>query len=90
MNKVTDVSIETIQGPSGVRIATALIETLGRTSGAEVTETSIEYATRILEPSVNSACYYFGVKSFSARELFEQEGASSLMELVNREKQQNG
>lgn len=87
MNKVTDVSIETIQRPSGGQIATSLIETLGHTSGAEVTETSIEYATRTLEPSLVSACHYFGVKSFSARELFEQEGVSSLMELVNREKQ---
>ncbi|MBE8574212.1 hypothetical protein [Vibrio sp. OPT18] len=85
MNKVTDVSIETIQRPCGGRIATALIETLGRTSGAEVTETSIEYATRILEPSVNSACYYFGVKSFSVRDLFDQEGCDSFMTLINRE-----
>lgn len=55
--------------------------------GTRVTETNIEYITRTLEPSLVIACHYFGVKSFSAKDLFEQEGVTSLMELINREKQ---
>lgn len=69
------------------KISEANIEVLTRQSGATVTEAKVEYATRVLEPSLVSACHYFGVKSLSAKELFEQEGVSSLMELIDREKQ---
>lgn len=52
--------------------------------GTRVTETSIEYITRTLEPSVNSACYYFGVMSFSVNDLFQKTGETSFNAILEK------
>ncbi len=87
MNKVVDVNVEVIQKQCGAHVTAALIETLGYTSGAAVVETSVEYATRILEPSVNSACYYFDVMSFSVNDLFEKTGETSFNAIIEKHSQ---
>ncbi|HHP0469594.1 TPA: hypothetical protein ACRZ6V_001250 [Vibrio harveyi] len=87
---ISSANIEIMSVQNGANISSAGIEMMSVQNGADISLANIEYATRTLESSLVSACHYFGVKSFSAKELFKQERVSSLMELVNREKQQNG